>query len=140
VVARVRFRALRAGDAGIRLAKVKARDGRNRSLGESEMVARTEALRPGRTALLAPRPNPARGGGAAELEFSLAEAVEVELAIYGVDGRRVRTLVREQREAGVYREAWDGRDEGGRVSASGVYYARLLAGSRRFTQKLVRVR
>ncbi len=137
-VARVRFRVLRTGDAGIRLAKVEARDAGNHALGEGDLTQRVEAERPTRTVLLAPWPNPFQGS--AGLEFSLAEAGGVELAVYGVDGRRVRTLVREQREAGVYREAWDGRDDGRHAVGSGVFYVRLIAGGRRFTTMLVHVK
>jgi hypothetical protein len=140
VVARVRFRALRAGDAGIALAQVEGRDAANRRLGVGELGVRVEAVRPGWTVLLGPKPNPMRSGEGTELEFGLAEGGAVELMIYGVDGRRVRTLVRETREAGMYRERWDGRDDGGHGSPSGVYYVRLLANGRRFTQKLVHLR
>ncbi|HKQ57603.1 MAG TPA: putative Ig domain-containing protein, partial [Candidatus Eisenbacteria bacterium] len=127
VVARVRFRALRGGDAGIVLAHAEGRDAANRRLGEGELGVRVEAARPGWTVLLGPKPNPMRSGEGTELEFGLGEGGAVELMIYGVDGRRVRTLVQETREAGMYRERWDGRDDGGHGSPSGVYYARLLA-------------
>jgi hypothetical protein len=139
-VAGVRFRALRAGDARIRLAAVDARDRANRRLAEAAVGVRVEAGVPARTALLSPWPNPVRGAERAELEFSLAEPGAVELAIFGVDGRRVRVLVRGEQAAGVYRVGWDGRDEGGHASASGVYYARLTAGGRLYRQKLVRIR
>jgi hypothetical protein len=49
----------------------------------------------------------------------------------------VRTLVRERREAGVYREAWDGRDDGQHAVGSGVFYLHLVTGGRRFTKTLV---
>ena len=71
--------------------------------------------------------------------FSLARAGRVELAIYGVDGRRVKVLVQGEREAGEYRLSWDGTDERGRAAAPGVYYARLGADGRVFTKKLVRL-
>jgi hypothetical protein len=137
-VARVRFRVLRTGNAGFRLAKVEARNAANHALGEGDLTQRVEAERPTRTVLLAPWPNPFQGS--AGLEFSLAEAGAVELAVYGVDGRRVRTLVREQREAGVYREAWDGRDDGRHAVGSGVFYVNLVTGGRRYTKTIVYLR
>jgi hypothetical protein len=140
VVARVRFRALRAGDARIVLRQAEGRDAANRRLGEGEVGVRVEAVRPGWTVLLGPKPNPMRSGEGTELEFGLAEDGAVELMVYGVDGRRVRTLVRESREAGMYRERWDGRDDGGQGSPSGVYYVRLIAHGQRFTRKLVHLR
>jgi hypothetical protein len=139
-VARVRFRALRTGASGIGLESVDARDARNQRLGEGAVVLRAEATAPDRTLLLAPRPNPVRDAERSLLDFSLAERGLVELAIYGVDGRRVRTVVRGEREAGVYHEGWDGRDEGGHRVGSGVYYARLTAGPARFTQVVLRIR
>jgi hypothetical protein len=57
-----------------------------------------------------------------------------------VDGRRIRTLVDDTREAGEYQIAWDGRAEGGEPAAAGVYYARLLAGSRSFARPIVRLK
>jgi flagellar hook assembly protein FlgD len=131
---------LRTGVSGIGLAAVDARDARNQRLGEDAVVARAEATAPDRTLLLAPRPNPVRDGERSLLEFSLASRGPIELVIYGVDGRRVRTLVREEREAGVYREGWDGRDDGGQRVGSGIYYARLVAGPVRFTQAVSRIR
>jgi hypothetical protein len=140
LVARVRFRALRTGASGIGLETVDARDARNQRLGEGAVVLRAEATAPDRTLLLAPRPNPVRDTERSLLDFSLAERGMVELAIYGVDGRRVRTVVRGEREAGVYHEGWDGRDDGGHRVGSGVYYVRLAAGPARFTQVVLRIR
>jgi len=131
---------LRTGESGIGLDKVEARDAQNQRLGDGELVARVEQTVPERTLLLAPRPNLVRGGERSVLEFSLATRATVELAIFGVDGRRVRTVVRAEREPGVYHEGWDGRDDGGHRAGSGVYYALLVAGPARFTQKMIVVR
>jgi hypothetical protein len=131
----VGFRVLRAGSPGFRLARLEARDAANRPIGAEGIEATVRPERPLETLLLAPAPNPS--SGAAGLVFSLASAGAVELTVYGVDGRRVRTLVREGREAGVYREAWDGRDDGRHAVGSGVFYIRLVAGGRRFTRMLV---
>jgi len=135
-VATVRFRALRAGDPEIRVAEVVARDRRNQPVETGRSTA--AVVRPARTELMGARPNPVRGP--AVLEYSLATSSRVELEIFGVDGRRVRTVVKGDREPGIYREAWDGRDEGGRVVAPGVYYVHLVAGGRRFVRTLVSIR
>ena len=79
--------------------------------------------RPAVTLLLPSLPNPFRQS--ATMAFSVAHAGPVELDLYAVDGRRVRTLVRDYREPGEYHAAWDGRDDGGHTLASGVYYERL---------------
>ena len=93
---------------------------------------------PARTALAAPAPNPFRQ--ATRLEFALAQPGRVELAIYGVDGRRLRTLVSEAREAGIFRMEWDGRDDHGGIVKPGVYYARLATHQGSFTRAIVRLR
>jgi len=62
----------------------------------------------------------------------------VELAIYDLAGRRVRSLVIGTMTPGAYREPWDGRDDSGGESASGVYFARLrVDGELRGSQKML---
>jgi flagellar hook capping protein FlgD len=80
-------------------------------------------------------PNPA--GSAAWLEFTMAAAGHVRLALYDVRGRRVRTLVDEARAAGVHREPWDGRDDRGMREGAGIYLARVEAAGLRAQRKFV---
>ncbi|MBE0566353.1 MAG: right-handed parallel beta-helix repeat-containing protein [Krumholzibacteria bacterium] len=63
-----------------------------------------------------------------KIAFSLPEAQSVKLAIYTVDGRRVATLVDEVRGPGLHEVLWNGQDDAGRRSASGVYFCRIDAG------------
>jgi len=136
-VATVTFQALATGASGIRLAGVVARDAANQPVATDITVTGVEPSAPRTTALAAPWPNPSREG--VTLEFGLARAGPVELAIYGIDGRRVKVLAQGERESGEYRLPWDGTDERGRAAAPGVYYARLRADGREFTKKLVRL-
>jgi hypothetical protein len=134
-VAIMTFRVLRTGEAGIRLVQVVARDVANHPIELGEIAQTSRLAPPKQTMLLAPSPNPTREE--ATLTFALAEPGPVALVIYGVDGRRVRTLASGPREAGVYHEVWDGRDEKRHAVAPGVYYAQLLAGGQKFTKKMV---
>jgi Tol biopolymer transport system component len=59
------------------------------------------------------------------IRFSLSEGADVELAVYNLAGQQVMTLVQGAREAGAYVVRWDGRDDGGRALASGMYLYRL---------------
>ena len=70
-------------------------------------------------------PNPF--GGRTSFEFGLAVPGRVDLAVYDARGRRVRQLEDEMRPAGRYTMHWDGRDDGGRALAAGVYFVRLQA-------------
>ena len=137
-VARFRFRALRDGDAGLKIARVIARNAANRSLDPAGVSRAVVAALPAHTLMLAPSPNPAPGATA--LAFSLAERGPVELAIYSVDGRRVRTLAHGAREAGAYRLTWRGEDDDGHAQAPGVYWARLIAAGHTFNRRIVLLR
>jgi hypothetical protein len=131
VLATVRFRALRSGAPQVVLAAVDARSVENRHL---DLAGTTPAL-PQRTALGPALPNPFRGETA--LSFSLAKAGPALLGIYSVDGRRVRTLAAGPRDPGTYRLVWDGRDDGGRLVSSGVYFVRLTTEQGGFRSTIV---
>jgi hypothetical protein len=63
------------------------------------------------------------------IKFSLPAASNVRLEIYGLDGRRVATLVNDDLGPGAHEAVWLGRDDSGRAAASGVYFTKLTAGS-----------
>jgi hypothetical protein len=132
---RVRFRVKAAGDAQLVLASAEARDAANQkvALGMGAVVG--ARVMPTVTSFAPARPNPFNG--TTTLAFALAKAGPVELAVYGVDGRKVATLVQESREPGEYRQVWDGRDGTGQPVRPGMYYARLVTPAGRFTRTLV---
>ena len=72
--------------------------------------------------------------------FELPQSGAVELTVFNIAGQQVATLVQGQREAGSYTLRWDGRDEGGKGLASGVYLYRLRAGEQVETRKLLILR
>jgi hypothetical protein len=75
------------------------------------------------------------------IRFGVAQRGRVTLRIFDVRGALVRTLSDEVREAGVeHRVRWDGRDDGGRSVASGVYFLHLEAQGFFEAQKLVLLR
>jgi hypothetical protein len=63
------------------------------------------------------------------IAFSLKDAGNVNLTIYDVAGRRVRNLVDEHRDRGVYKITWDGMNDSGSRVASGVYFYKMITGS-----------
>ncbi|UCD39231.1 MAG: carboxypeptidase regulatory-like domain-containing protein [Fidelibacterota bacterium] len=60
--------------------------------------------------------------------FELPKAGAVSLKIYDLTGKLIRTLVNESRSAGYHRVVWDGKDGGGALVATGVYFYRIEAG------------
>jgi len=71
------------------------------------------------------------------ITFSIPEPAQVRLAVYDVAGRLVRTLVDEKRRANYYRIQWDGTDNHGQRVASGVYFYKIVAGTRSLTRKML---
>jgi hypothetical protein len=72
------------------------------------------------------------------IRFDLARAGRVELEIFDVNGRRVRTLVDGWFDAGWgHRVTWNGLDASGNRVASGIYLYRLVAGEAESTRKMV---
>jgi subtilisin family serine protease len=77
---------------------------------------------PARPALRLAASNP--GAGAMRFTLALPAAGEVEASVYDLGGRRVRRLAAGSPAAGVHALAWDGRDEAGTRSGSGLYFVR----------------
>jgi hypothetical protein len=61
----------------------------------------------------------------------------VELRVYDIGGRLVKSLLDEDRPAGYSEVRWDGRDNRGRPAASGVYVVRVRAGTGTAMKKIV---
>jgi hypothetical protein len=83
-------------------------------------------------------PNPARGG--ARIAVEVPRQSSVELAVFDVSGRHVRTLLQGVRAPGTYQAVWDGRDERGQMIHSGVYFYRLRAPGFESTRSLQIIR
>jgi hypothetical protein len=64
------------------------------------------------------------------IRFALIEKGPTEIAVFDVAGRRVRLLVRSEFESGPHEIAWDGLDDRGAESPSGVYFCRLAVHGR----------
>jgi len=74
------------------------------------------------------------------IAFELAKPTYTDLRIYDLQGSLVRTLVNENRAVGRHEVVWNGRDNNGQRTASGVYMVRLKAGDLTQMKKLVLVK
>lgn len=84
-------------------------------------------------------PNPFRQS--ARINYVLPRSARVEISIYNVQGRLVRTLVESVQPAGSYRAIWHADDSAGLPQASGVYFWRLkMDGQIVATQRLILLR
>jgi hypothetical protein len=71
------------------------------------------------------------------IRFELSSTQSIELAIFDVTGRLVRSLYTGVKGEGLHEELWNGMDEWGTTVASGVYYVRLAGASDTMTRKIV---
>jgi len=88
-------------------------------------------------------PNPGRGPATISVTLSGRPGdppVDVEIALYDVQGRVLRTLHRGPLARGTTPLAWNGRDGDGRVLGSGLYFLRLRSAVGGFTARVVRTR
>jgi hypothetical protein len=88
--------------------------------------------------LVAVRPNPFNPSTLVTYEVAARE--KVELKVFDVSGRLVRTLVDGVIEPGLHSAHFDGRTASGQELASGTYFLELTAGTKRLTEKLSLVR
>lgn len=77
---------------------------------------------------------------ATTIRYALPDRRRVDLRVFAVTGRLVRTLVADVVPAGTYAVIWDGRDEQHRPVASGVYYYRLRAGEADVVRRMTLIR
>jgi hypothetical protein len=130
-LARVTFRMKAAGDPGLGVGGIIARDFENRDL---TIAGSAPAPFAGRTALRLAFPNPF--GHSTTVVFSLHASGPADVGVYDVAGRHVRTLLRGVQAAGEHTVAWDGTDDSGMRLNAGVYMLRLDAGGHSETRTL----
>ncbi len=94
-----------------------------------------ELRMPTRTALHGNYPNPARGG--TQIKFDLAHGANVNLEIFDLAGRLVRTLASGRRTPGQYTHMWDGVSNAGYPVRTGSYFYRLTAGDHTEIRRLI---
>jgi len=72
-----------------------------------------------------------------EIEFSLPTRSDIELIVYDILGRKVRTLADGTYDAGKHSVTWDALDDGAKKVASGVYFYLLKGGDRHKARKMI---
>jgi hypothetical protein len=92
-----------------------------------------------RSGLDPPYPNPM--AKCTDIKFTIARGGLVDVSIYDLAGRKVRTALHEFREAGSFATFWDGRADNRLFVKNGMYLVRLSTpDGRRFSQKVALAR
>ena len=84
-------------------------------------------------------PNPFNPATTISYEVPANSAGRIDLTIYDLLGRRIRTLVQGEAQAGYYRIDWDGRDDRGLAASSGVYMYILSAERTHIVRKMIKL-
>lgn len=101
-------------------------------------VATGDELVPTRIVLEQNSPNPFNP--TTSIRFSLPSAGEVELAVFDLAGRRVRTLEQGLMNEGAHTVTWNGRSDSDHEVASGIYFYKLTSGKTKQERKMVLIR
>jgi hypothetical protein len=74
------------------------------------------------------------------IDFTIAETGKIDLRIFNALGQEVKLLVSDTRQPGRYTVVWNGTDESGGASTSGVYFVKLTQGDRIDTKRLLLIK
>lgn len=72
-----------------------------------------------------------------KIKVSLKQQSEVNVDIYNILGKEIKTLLNENLPAGEYPIQWDGKDNEGNKLVGGVYFIRMIAGNYQKTIKTI---
>ena len=75
-----------------------------------------------------------------QIRFGLPSSSHVQLQILNTRGQLVRSILEESRPPGWYTVTWDGKNDGGREVASGIYLYVLEVEGKRLLKKLLLIR
>ena len=69
--------------------------------------------------------------------FTLAETGPVNISVFDLSGRQVRTLTSQEFTAGAHTVLWDGADDTGNSVTSGIYFVRIWSNDLAVTSRVV---
>lgn len=75
-----------------------------------------------------------------EIAYKLRDTANVTIGIYNLKGQLIRSLVNSTEASGDHQICWDGKDNNGNHCSSGLYFARMQAGSVNSFHKLMLIK
>jgi hypothetical protein len=75
-----------------------------------------------------------------KISFAVGRSQRVAVAVYDVNGRRLRELVHRVYEPGTHAIVWDGSDDRGHTLPSGTYFIRISTETSTLTRKAMLLR
>jgi len=80
--------------------------------------------------------NPKKGGQAI-IQVNLHERSHVQVVLYDNKGKKIKTIVDEERDAGFYPISWNGNNDAGNAVGSGIYIVHMKSGKYTNTKKII---
>ncbi|RCK73631.1 MAG: Cell surface protein [Ignavibacteriae bacterium] len=74
------------------------------------------------------------------ISYDVVERTDVEISVYDILGRKIKTLVKEEKMPGTYNVVWDGKNKNDISVSSGVYLVRYKAGPFYQSRKILLMR
>ena len=87
-----------------------------------------------------PNPFSPSRGEIAQIDYELSAPGPVRLEIFNILGQRIRLLVDEVQDVGIWSATWNGRDEQGHRLSSGMYFYELIENGKHYHRALLLVR
>lgn len=97
--------------------------------------ALTTAGLPSNYSLAQNYPNPFNP--ATTIAFAVPNHQHVRIVVFNLLGQEIRTLADDEYDAGQYKVVWDGRDRGGDLVPTGLYFYRMESGDVNLTRKMM---
>ena len=79
-------------------------------------------------------PNPFKNN--TTIKYTIAQKGKVKLVIYDLLGKEIKTIVNENKPAGLFEAYWDGSDSNGKLVSKGMYLYKLTSGKLTNTKTL----
>jgi flagellar hook assembly protein FlgD len=90
---------------------------------------------PTKIELLGNHPNPFNN--VTMIKFSLPQQGQVKLMVFNINGQLIRVLADRIFSSGIHQIMWNGKDDTGKIVASGTYVYQLLSGNQNLSRKLI---
>jgi len=83
-------------------------------------------------------PNPFNA--ATTIEYSIPSTGNIDMGIYDINGRLIRTIIDGEIEAGVYRTIWNGKDNDNQNVPSGLYFVKIHFDNKGITRRIMLIK
>ena len=105
------------------------------TLAVSSLDEKPDVRVPDRIKLLGNHPNPFNN--ITLIKFSLPEQSQIKLLVYNINGQLIRHLADGTFSGGIHQIMWNGKDDAGRIVASGTYLYQLIGDNQKISRKLI---